>query len=162
MVTAGNSTKYLPYEPLTRYVKLWVAHAPVCWKRFPRHRLQRKPQVNDPCRHPGTCITHMPWCMSGSLTRSSRENVPGIPGACGTRKFTYLERCPCHKVFRFKAFSVNHVPMIFIRNTRLKIHFSRDQSWIYSLESSEKNSDNQPVICNSTRCVERLPHSLCE
>ena len=35
---------------------------------FPRHRLQRKPLVSDPGMHHGTCVTHVPWCMSGSLT----------------------------------------------------------------------------------------------
>ena len=49
---------------------------------FPRRRLQKKPLVSDPGMHHGTCVTHVPWCMSGSLTRGGRENVPGIPGAC--------------------------------------------------------------------------------
>ena len=31
--------------------------------------------------------------MPGSLTRGGGENVPGIPGACATRKFTYRARC---------------------------------------------------------------------
>ena len=61
---------------------------------FPRHRLQRKPLVSDPGMHHGTCVTHVPWCMSGSLTRGGGENVPGIPGACATRNFTYLVRGP--------------------------------------------------------------------
>ena len=63
-----------------------------CRERFPRHRLQRKPLVSDPVRHHDTCVTHVPWCMSGSLTRGGGENVPGIPGACTTRDFTYLEK----------------------------------------------------------------------
>ena len=63
-------------------------------ERFPRHRIQRKPVVTDPGMHHGTCVTHMPWCMSGSLTRGGGENVPGIPGACATRNFTYLVRGP--------------------------------------------------------------------
>ena len=44
--------------------------------------------------HHGTCVTHMPWCMSGSLTRGGGENVLSIPGACATRNFTYLARGP--------------------------------------------------------------------
>ena len=32
--------------------------------------------------HNGTCVTHVPWCMSGSLAYGDGENVPGIPGAC--------------------------------------------------------------------------------
>ena len=49
---------------------------------FPCRRLQRKLLVSDPDMHHGTCVTHVPWCMSGSLTRGVGENVPGIPGAC--------------------------------------------------------------------------------
>ena len=65
-----------------------------CRERFPRHMRQRKPLVSDLGMHPGTCMTHVPWCMSGSLTRGGGENVPGIPGACATRKFAYLARGP--------------------------------------------------------------------
>ena len=49
---------------------------------FPRCRFQKKPLVNDPHMHHGTCVTHVPWCMSGSLTCGDGKNVPGIPGAC--------------------------------------------------------------------------------
>ena len=65
-----------------------------CRERFPRHRLQRKPPVGDPGMHHGTCVMHVPWCMSGSLTRSDGENVPGIPGACAIRNFKYQVICP--------------------------------------------------------------------
>ena len=65
-----------------------------CRERFPHHRLQRKPPISDPGMHHGTCITHVPWCMSGSLTRGGEENVSGVPGACTTRNFAYLVRGP--------------------------------------------------------------------
>ena len=65
-----------------------------CRERFPRHRLQRKLLVSDPGMHHGTCVTHVPWCISGSLTRGGGENVPGIPGACASRNCTYLARGP--------------------------------------------------------------------
>ena len=61
-------------------------------QHFPRQQLQRKPRVSDPGMHQGTCVTHVPWCMSGSLSRGRGENVPGIPGACATRNFKYLVR----------------------------------------------------------------------
>ena len=48
---------------LTRYVKLRVAHAPGMPGRF-----APPPRVSDPDMHHGTCVTHVPWCMSGSLT----------------------------------------------------------------------------------------------
>ena len=51
------------HGPLARYVKLWVAHAPGMPETF------SSPQrVNDPDMHHGTCVTHVPWCVPGSLT----------------------------------------------------------------------------------------------
>ena len=38
-----------------------------------------------------TCVTHVPWCKSGSLTRGGGEKVPGAGAA---RNFTYLIRGP--------------------------------------------------------------------
>ena len=68
-----------------------------CRERFPYHQLQRKPLVSNPGMHHGTCVTCVPWCMSGFLNRSDREYVPGIRGACATRNFiTYLARGWCH------------------------------------------------------------------
>ena len=66
-----------------------------CRERFPCNRLQRKSLVSDPGMHHSSCVTHVPWCMSGSLTRGSGKNAPGISGACTTRNFTYLARGPC-------------------------------------------------------------------
>ena len=60
-----------------------------------RHRFQRKPLVSDPGMHHGTCVTHVSWCMSGLLAHGGGESVSGIPGACATRNFKYLARCPC-------------------------------------------------------------------
>ena len=54
---------------------------------FPRRRLQRKPLVSDPGMHHGTCVTHVLWCMSGSLASGGGESVPGIPGACAPAIF---------------------------------------------------------------------------
>ena len=61
---------------------------------FPRHQCEMKLRVSDPTKHHGRCVMHVLWCMSGLLTRGGGENVPGIPGACTTRNFTYLARCP--------------------------------------------------------------------
>ena len=60
----------------------------------PWNRLPSKPSVSDPGMHHGMCVTHVPWCMSGLLTRGGGENTPGILGACATRNFTYLARGP--------------------------------------------------------------------
>ena len=79
---------------LAWYVKLRVAHAPWIPGTF-----SPPPRVNDPDMHHGTCMTHVPWCMPGSLTSGfllsrCRENVPGIPGACATVNCVYLVRGP--------------------------------------------------------------------
>ena len=51
------------HGPLARYVKLRVAHAPGMPGAF-----SPPPRVSDPDMHHGTCVTHVPWCMPGSLT----------------------------------------------------------------------------------------------
>ena len=65
-----------------------------CRERFPRHRPQRKQLVSDPGMHHCTCVTHVPWCMPGSLTAEAGKTFSAIPGACATRNFTYLVRGP--------------------------------------------------------------------
>ena len=52
-----------PHGPLTRYVKLRVAHSPEMLGTF-----SPPPHISDPDMHRGTCVTHVPWCMSGSRT----------------------------------------------------------------------------------------------
>ena len=44
--------------------------------------------------HRGTCVTQVPWCVSGLLTCGGGENVPGIPSACATR----TQSQPCYYV----------------------------------------------------------------
>ena len=79
--------------------KIAGAHAPGMPGTF-----SPPPRVSDPDMHHGTCVTHVPWCMPGSLTssflwsRRQGKNVPGIPGACTTRNFTYLVRGPWDQV----------------------------------------------------------------
>ena len=49
--------------PLARYAKLRLAHAPGMPGKF-----SPLPRVSDPNMHHGTCVTHVPWWMPGSLT----------------------------------------------------------------------------------------------
>ena len=51
------------HGPLTRYTKLQVVHAPGMPGTF-----SPPPQVSAPDMHQGMCMTHVPWCMPGSLT----------------------------------------------------------------------------------------------
>ena len=50
------------HGPLTRYPKLRIAHAP----RMPG-TFSPPSRVSNPDMHHGKCVTHVPWCMSGSL-----------------------------------------------------------------------------------------------
>ena len=48
---------------LTSYIKLWVALAPGMLRKF-----SPPSRISDPDMHHGTYVTHVPWCMPGSLT----------------------------------------------------------------------------------------------
>ena len=60
--------------------KIAGAHAPGMPGTF-----SPSPQVSDPDMHPGTCVTHVPWCMPGSLTigflwhRRRGKTFPAFP-----------------------------------------------------------------------------------
>ena len=60
-----NKHIHVSRGPLARYVKLPVAHAP----RMPG-TFSPPPRVSDSDMHYGTCMTHVSWCMPGSLTSS--------------------------------------------------------------------------------------------
>ena len=62
---------------------------------FPRRQFQRKPLVSDPGMHHGTCVTHVPWCMSGSLTCGDGGKRSRHSRRMRTRNFAYLARGPC-------------------------------------------------------------------
>ena len=105
----------------THYVFLFSIpfHTPTrmrreCRERFIRHQFQRRSLVSDPGMHHGTCVAHVPWCMSGSLTRGCVENVPGIPGSCATHNLTYLTRGLWHSPLQRK-------PLIAPSHTHLHI-----------------------------------------
>ena len=50
------------------------------------------PRLSDRDMHHGTCVTHVPRCMPGSLTSGFLWGWGGenVPVACATRNFTYL------------------------------------------------------------------------
>ena len=52
------------------------------------------PRVNDPGMHHGTCVTHVLWCIPGSLAGAFLwiQWKWKVLGACATRNFTYLVR----------------------------------------------------------------------
>ena len=116
--------------------------------------LQRKPVVSDPGMYNGTCVTRVPLCMSGSLTRGGGENVPGIPSACATRKFTYLQAgkrpiAPSSDLTKHRRLSIRH-PKIFFRpgnhtnvsNDVIIASCARGSCVRWDLDSYDKNDRN--------------------
>ena len=82
------------YGPLASYLKLRVAHALGMPGTCPP-----SPRVNDPDMHYGTCVTHVPWCIPGSLTSGFLlSRLRGKRSRHSRRmrnpKFTYLVRGP--------------------------------------------------------------------
>ena len=47
------------HGPLTRYVNCGLRMRQECQERFPRHRFHRKPLVNYPGMHRGTCMANV-------------------------------------------------------------------------------------------------------
>ena len=69
MMSVGRSILGLPQRhngPLTRFAKLRVAHAPGMPRMF-----SPPPRVSNSNMHHGTCVTHVPRCIPGSLTSVS-------------------------------------------------------------------------------------------
>ena len=112
------------HGPITRYAKLRVAHTPGMPGTF-----SPPPWVSDPDMHHGTCVTHVRWCMPGSLTRGflwsgDGDNVPGIPGACATHNCASLVRGPCGSRFHDVI-------------TRLMVFLQWSKAWhIYAFNTS--------------------------
>ena len=125
-----------------------------CREHFHRHRLQRKPLDNDPGMHHGTCVTHVPRCMSGSLIRGGGENVHGIPGACTSRNISYLARGPCVRqwtglsLLRVMAWHYRYPCWIIVSST-IKNLFK----WFFF--SFCKNDALENAICKMTAIVFR-------
>ena len=93
-----------------------------CRERFSRHLSQRKPVVSDLGMHRGTCVTHVPWCMSRPLTRGGGENVPGIPGACATRNFAYPVRIALLAMSLFVIVWFASTPLSNVKISSCKFH----------------------------------------
>ena len=90
----------------TRYVKCRVT----CASGMPGTFFP-PPRVSDPDMHHSTGVTHVPWCMPGSLTNGFlwnrwQEKIPGIPGACASPNFAYLVRGPCTLIAHTNCYCV--------------------------------------------------------
>ena len=74
-----DNAENVPMGLLPDTLNCWLRMCREFRDRFLRHRLQRKLLVSDPGMYHGMCVTHVPWCMSGALTRSAGKNVAAFP-----------------------------------------------------------------------------------
>ena len=58
-----NRNENISIDYFHDYAKSRVAHAPGMPRTF-----SPPPRVSDPDMHHGTCVTHVPWCIAGSVT----------------------------------------------------------------------------------------------
>ena len=73
---APNRTNYYSNQWASCQIgKIVGAHAPGMPGTF-----SLSPRVSDPDMHHGTCVTHVPWCMPGSLTNVFLWNRRGGGG----------------------------------------------------------------------------------
>ena len=84
-----------------------------------------------------SCVTHVPWCMLGSLTSGFlwsrwRKNVPSIPGAWATQNFTCLVRGPWATLLMVLL-------LVFIKH--LDIH------WLHNSNHSYINVNTGNTVC---------------
>ena len=125
---------------------------------FPRRWLQRKPLVSGPDMHHGTCVTHVPWCTSESLTRGGGENVPGIPGACATRKFTYLVRGPWSEKRQAQVAVCERERILFVTHPETVIsdrfRRSKERTIIREIFLVVMNASMENASINSVLCLE--------
>ena len=99
--------------------------------------------------HHGKCVTHVPWCMSGSLTRGGGENVQGIPGTSATRKFHILEEahgisylCPdIHGSWDVFSISWGNLKAWFKLNKKAILGLTYSH-WFYCKERGDSNIVN--------------------
>ena len=148
----------IAHGPLTRYVKLRFVHAPGMPGTF-----SSPPRVSDPDMHHGTCVTHVRWCLPGSLTSGLlwsqwRGNVPGIPGACATRSFTYPVRGPLARFYRIHMWVISPCLSMFLHN-----RFENRTFEITAASPSGKyvNTGCERTVTPTGNCPAQLPkHSV--
>ena len=143
--------------PLTRYLNLRVAHALGMPGTF-----SPPPRVSDPDMHHGTCVTHIAWCMSRSLTggylwsrwwgkRSRHSRRMHNPQVCvsGKRPIAKLTHAQlflaCYWSFPWNLFicsCITHIVTWY--------HFSRQQSNDARWASWRLKSVGNSTVCSTT------------
>ena len=76
-----------------------------------------------PGMHHGTCVPHVPWCMSGSITRVGGGNIPGIPGACAPAVLRIWQEAHGHHLYWLPIYQTRYCENSVIKSVTHNIHF---------------------------------------
>ena len=141
--------------PLSNTQNCWLRMRREFQERFPGHRLHRKPVVTYLGMHHGTCVTHVPWCMLGLLTRGGRKAFSTFPAhaqpailliwqeAHGNTKTGTTLCCGWCGTFLFYAFS-NETRKYLWQKENIFFQFDQYRQTSYSFYINEKGG------CDST------------
>ena len=106
-VPGGGNHRISPDNgPLTRYVKLRIAHAPGMPETF-----NLPPRVSDPDMNHGTCVTHVQWCMPGLLTSAFLWSRLRGKRSRHSRFMHNPQFCVSGKRLVWSSYSISHLPV---------------------------------------------------
>ena len=121
VITKAESRNYTgtAHGPLTRYVKLRVAHAPGMPGTFSPPPTSKE-TASLRSRHASRHVRDARAMMHVGIANPRwGENDPGIPGACAARNFTFLVRGPWDVRSKCALFDGNSITDHVFKNTSL-------------------------------------------
>ena len=121
---------------------------------FPTRRLQRKPLVSDPGMHHGTCVTHVPWCMSGSLTCGGGKTFPAFPAHAHPQFYVSGKRPMGTNLHSTLCFELNYVATYPMQRGNLTSNTKYVESLCMLFPFT--NIRYQKLIWGVTKCSETL------
>ena len=130
-------------------------------ERFPHRWLQRKLLAGDPGMHHGTCVTHVPWCMSRSLTRGVRGKRSRHSWRMRNPQFYVSSRRPMDLIFQVSL----KMPKCFCttgwKHTRIHSKWIGYVSFSTLLYTSKRNASPQNWIAVRRRIAKALYYLVC-
>ena len=87
-------------HPLTKYVKLQVAHAPGMPGTFSAPPTSKGILVSDSSVQHGACSNLVPWCISGLQTRGGGKPFPVFPVRAQSAILRFLQEAYGHDVLK--------------------------------------------------------------
>ena len=129
-----------------------------CQECFLCHRLQRKPLLSGPGMHHGTCVTHVPWCLSEPLTRkrsriSRRMHNPQFY-VSGKRP---MEGAGCSEIFTVLCWPLqrHHISIRLshiTRNSTVRLKYKATHRWPFVGNPPTGSQHKGPVMRQMFPC----------